>query len=229
MILTKTYTYAIALVIGCVLVYGGIRYYKGRQVAVHVAAADKLDVQQVAAGAEATPHEQTATNLKPTLQANAAAVAQASAVVAHLQHPNSPAGAQQNQPATDPQPVQAPVDLAALDAAKDVLIAALKKANADLTASNDAWEAGDTARQTQVRLLQGEVVQLRAAIAAMPKDLKWAVGPVYGSDHLGDTAKGMAVHRDFSVVRTALEVTKNNYVFANRQAWEGRLSLLIRF
>lgn len=229
--ITKIWAYIAGAVVILLLAYGGCRWWQGRQMAVHVGKADQLEVQQAAAGAEATPHEQTATNLKPTLQANAAAVAQASAVVAHLQHPATPAPRPgPNQPATDPQPVQTPVDLVALDAAKDTLIQALRKANADLAASNAAWEAGDLARQRQVKNLQAEVVQLRLAIAVMPRDLKWAIGPVYGMDHLGNTAIGVGVDRDFfNVMRAGIEVTKNTYAFANRQAWEGRVTLKVKF
>ena len=223
--LAKIRAYLIGAVALALLAYGGFRWWQGRQVAVHIKKADQLEVQQAAAGTQAETHEQTATNLKPTIQANAAAVAQASAVVAHLQHPNPPAGAQPNQPAADPQPVPPTVDLVALDAAKDALIDTLTKANADKDAALAAWEAGDAARQAQVISLQGEVKQLRAAIAAMPKDLKYSVGAVYGSSGQGDLAKGIYVDRDFSIIRAGVEVTRNTYAIANRQGWEGRVRI----
>ena len=121
------------------------------------------------------------------------------------------------------------MDLVALDAAKDALIDTLTKANADKDAALAAWEAGDAARQAQVISLQGEVKQLRAAIAAMPKDLKYSVGAVYGSSGQGDLAKGIYVDRDFSIIRAGVEVTRNTYAIANRQGWEGRVRIGFKF
>ena len=225
----KLIAYAAALLALIVLTVGGYRYWETRQVKKDLKVADQLQVQQVAQGAEATVHEQEAINLKPTIQSDNAAVTQASAAVAHLQHPNPPAGAQPNQPAADPQPVPPTVDLVALDAAKDALIDTLTKANADKDAALAAWEAGDAARQAQVISLQGEVKQLRAAIAAMPKDLKYSVGAVYGSSGQGDLAKGIYVDRDFSIIRAGVEVTRNTYAIANRQGWEGRVRIGFKF
>lgn len=217
---------AAALAIGA---YAGFRWYQGRQVAVHVKAADKLEVQQAAAGTQAVTHEQAAATLIPTIQADDFRIASDRQRLAKLQHPAPGLPSGPNQPAPAAQPVPAPVDLAPLDVAKDQLIADLNTANANLKAALAEMTAGDLARQAQVKDLQGEVAQLRAALAAMPKDLKWAAGPVYGVNNLGDTAKGVGVDRDFSVIRTGIEVTRNTYAIANRIGWEGRLSLKVRW
>lgn len=62
-----------------------------------------------------------------------------------------------------------------------------------------------------------------------PKILKWAAGAVYGTTAWGDTAKGAFVDRDFAFLRTGLELTKNSYSMANRQGWEMRAKVGLRF
>jgi hypothetical protein len=62
-----------------------------------------------------------------------------------------------------------------------------------------------------------------------PRLLKWAAGVVYGSTAWGDTAKGVFLDRDFAFLRTGAELTRNSYAMANRQGWEIRARLGIRF
>lgn len=62
-----------------------------------------------------------------------------------------------------------------------------------------------------------------------PRPLKWAAGVVYGSTAWGDTAKGVFLDRDFAFLRTGAELTRNSYATANRQGWEIRARLGIRF
>ena len=45
-----------------------------------------------------------------------------------------------------------------------------------------AFAAGDAERQAQVKDLQGEVLQLRAAIASTPRELHWGVSVTGGTN-----------------------------------------------
>ena len=65
--------------------------------------------------------------------------------------------------------------------------------------------------------------------APEPKTLKWAAGAVYGTTAWGDTAKGVFIDRDFALLRTGAELTRNSYALANRQGWELRARFGIRF
>lgn len=222
----------LGLVIAAVLVIGafaGYRWLKGRQVAVHLKAADQLDVQQAAAGTQAVTHEQAAAAIAPVLRSDDSRVAQDRTALAKLQHPAYVPAPGSHDPAPHSGPVPPTVDLAAMDAVKDRLITDLTKQVTDLKAANAELTAADQARQAQVTDLQAENKQLRAAIAAEPKPLKWATGAVYGTTNLGDTSRGVFVDRDLSVLRTGVEIVKNTYAAANRQAWEVRVHLGIRF
>lgn len=77
-------------------------------------------------------------------------------------------------------------------------------------------------------VLRGMDIPVRAP-PAPPKVLKWAAGAVYGSTACGDTAKGAFIDRDFAFIRTGAEVTQNTYSNLNRQGWEFRAKLGIRF
>ncbi len=62
-----------------------------------------------------------------------------------------------------------------------------------------------------------------------PKVLRRAAGLVYGTTAYGDTAKGAFYDHDFSFLRTGAELTRNTYPNLNRQGWELRAKLGIRF
>lgn len=62
-----------------------------------------------------------------------------------------------------------------------------------------------------------------------PRELKWAVGAVYGGTAWGDKAVGAFLDRDFAFLRTGAELTKNTYALQARQGWEIRARLGIRF
>lgn len=72
-------------------------------------------------------------------------------------------------------------------------------------------------------------VDVPAPTQAAPRTLKWAAGGVWGTTAWGDEAKGIFVDRDFEVLRTGVEVTRNTYALANRQAWEVRCKIGIRW
>ena len=178
--------------------------------------ANQLEQSQTTHGTEATVHEQEAQALTPALQQDAATDAGDDAAVerdrAALQkfgarpRPVGPAA-----PADPAQPVSAPVDMAALDAVKDQLIADLtkdltdtKKALVDTRAQATAYAAGDQARQAQVQDLQGEVGQLRAIIAARPTVRTWTVGAVYGTNQ----TVGGYISKDLGLVQVGVNVVR---------------------
>ncbi len=168
---------------------GGMRWFQAHQAAAHLQKADQLDTSQAQHGTQAVTHEQAAQALNPVLQeddatdaGDDAAVDRSRAKVERLRasHPG-PDPAPGSGPHA-PEPVQAPVELAALDGAKDQLISDLtkdltdtKKALADTRVQAAAFAAGDIERQAQVKDLQGEVLQLRAVIASTPRELHWGV------------------------------------------------------
>jgi hypothetical protein len=61
------------------------------------------------------------------------------------------------------------------------------------------------------------------------KELKWAMGAVYGTTAWGDKAIGAFLDRDFAFLRTGAELTKNTYANAARPGWEFRAKFGIRF
>src|ERR1035437_5398350 len=61
------------------------------------------------------------------------------------------------------------------------------------------------------------------------KLLKRAAGVVYGTTAYGDISKGAFYDHDFGFIRTGAEITQNTYSSLNRQGWELRAKLGIRF
>jgi FtsZ-binding cell division protein ZapB len=194
---------ALVVVVGA---YSGWRAIRTHQAAVHLKKADQLDTTQATHGAKAETHEQEAQALTPTLQEDDAAVARARAAVDRLAVLHSGSAAHSTAPAGDatPQPVHAPVVVAPLDAAKDVLISALTKDVADLKAANASLAQADQERQAQVKDLKAEVVQLRASIAARPPELRWAVLGIYGTNQ----SAGASVEYDRGAFRAGLDVVR---------------------
>jgi len=202
----------------CAICFGGWRWFEARQAAAHLQKADQLETSQAQHGTQAVTHEQAAQALNPILQADDAtdtgddaAVARSRAAVERLRTPRPGPDPAPGSGPHAPEPVQAPVELAALDAAKDQLISDLskdladtKKALADTRAQAAAYAAGDQERQAQVKDLQGEVLQLRAAIASRPKDLHWAANAIYGTNQ----TIGAGVEYDVSIVRLGVSVVR---------------------
>lgn len=62
-----------------------------------------------------------------------------------------------------------------------------------------------------------------------PRELKWAAGAVVGQTSTGDKSIGAIMTRDVSFLRFGAEITKNTYALPQRIAWEGRVSVMIRF
>lgn len=200
------------------VIFGTGAYLHHRQEAARLQKAQQLDQSQATHGQEAITHEQAAQALTPVLgqdtttdASDDAQVAQDRAALARLRaaHPRpDPAPV----PGADaPQPVSAPVELAAVDAATEKLVSDLtqevadrKKHEADLQLALDAMTAGDQARQAQVKDLQGEVGQLRAIIAARPTVRTMTVGAVYGTNQ----TVGGYFSKDLGPVQIGVELVR---------------------
>ena len=159
-----------------ILGFAGVATYscvKGRQVAVHVQQADQDHTAAASSAAQGAAHDQEAATEAPQIQNDAVTVAQLRAEVARLRTPHAPAPEPPAAPGLPaPEPVAPPVDLAAVVAKQDLLIAAQDKQIGDqaeqihtLTLARDSWRlsAQDSA---------AEAVQLRSALAAKEGVLK---------------------------------------------------------
>ncbi|WP_306600746.1 hypothetical protein [Geothrix sp. 21YS21S-2] len=185
-----------------------------RDLANHEQQADQHHVAGNAAGSSSAQHEGAAQgheaathDLDPVIHDDDAQVDQAQGAVNHLASPGGASGpGQQAGP-----PLQDPVEHAALDAAKDRLIDALKTDLADTKAQNLHLVQANLERQAQagdlkvqVGELQGEVRELRAALAAQPRERKWGVTAIYGSN----STAGAGVSRDFGPMRVGIDVVR---------------------
>ncbi len=65
--------------------------------------------------------------------------------------------------------------------------------------------------------------------ASVPRELKWAVGGLYGSKSEGGQTLGVFVDRDFAFLRTGVEITRERYTASSMNGWEIRGRLGIRF
>ena len=208
-----------ALVASILLAYGAVRWLEHQESAKHIQEANHLDISQANHGTQEMTHEQEAKALTPVIHADEAqdqdddaAVARDRATVGRLRavHPGpDPAPAPRKD---DPQPISPPLVMAPLDAAKDKLIDDLtkdlddtKKSLADTQAQANALATANLERQAQVKDLQGEVAQLRAAIASRPSDLHWALSGIYGSSQ----TIGAGLEYDVSVVRVGIDVVRH--------------------
>lgn|GEM_PF-6732364 len=206
MIPVRAYLAYAALGILALAGFGGWRAYQAHQAALHLQKANQLETSQASHGAKAETHEQIAEEAQARIPADDAAVAAARAALARvaLHQPRPDVHPADTLPGTPAHPDPAPVVLAPMDAAKDTLIEALTKEVADLKTANAALAQGDQERQAQVKDLQAEVLQLRASIAARPRDLHWSASVIYGTNQ----AVGAGVGRDWGVVHAGLDVIR---------------------
>ena len=201
----KTRIYCIAalwaLLVGGVV---GVSLWRGHQIRVaqaHIVKADTLETTQASHGAQAEVHEQQAEILIPVIQSDDDAVRVAAGEVARLR---KEAAARANLSQIPAIPVSSPVALAPLDAAKDRLIDAQGKEIVDLKVQNAELLAGDLARIDQVKALQSEVLELRASIAARPRDQKWSATAIYGTNQ----TVGGGIDYRWGIVRAGIDVVR---------------------
>ena len=65
--------------------------------------------------------------------------------------------------------------------------------------------------------------------ASAPRELKWAIGGLYGTKSEGGQTLGVFVDHDFAFLRTGAEVTRERYPSSSMNGWEIRARLGIRF
>ena len=175
-------------------------------------AAGQVAAKDEAAGVADVTHAQSAaaqvTRDDTTQAGDDAAVAQDETELAHAPAGPVPPPAD---PKGDPQPVDVPLE-SPREAAKDRLIADLTKDLADTkTALRDRdaeikdQAAAIAAFRSDAEAKGQQVVALKAALSARPKDLNWAAGAVYGTDG----TIGAYVTRDLGFVQVGLDVVRH--------------------
>ena len=144
------------------------------QVAAHVQQADQHHEVAVTSAAQGVIHDQEAQAQAPQIQSDASEVARLRAEVARLRHPVPAPPSASDVP--EAQPLAPPVDLTAVVAKQDLLIAAQDKQIQDqagqiktLSLARDSWRL--SAQESAA-----EVLQLRSALAAqqgVAKSQRW--------------------------------------------------------
>lgn len=123
--------------------------------------------------------------------------------------------------ADTPQLVSPSVDLAPLVSSQDDLIHAQDRKIEASEHAGSEWKAvAMTARE--------QADALRKSIDSAPRHRLWSAGIVIGASAWGDSAKGVYLERDFSVVRAGVDLTRNTYAQA-RLGWEVRLRAGVTF
>ena len=182
---------AICLAVG----FEGRTWFGKREVSAHEQKAAQVEAVATQDHAQGVAHDQEAAQRVPVLAADDAEVQRLEA-----EQPAPPAPPASNLPGSD---VVGPAPVVLADP-KDLLLAALKQDLADTKAQLDTVTLARDAYKAEAAAKTQEIVQLRGAIAAAPKDLHWAAGPVYGTNQ----ALGAGVEYDLGPFRAEVDVVR---------------------
>ena len=191
-----------AIVLACVAVLAlAFGFALGRglghaQVAAAVKAADRQEAIATTDHAQGVQHDQEASNRAPVLAAD-------DAEVERLEKLADPAPDPAPAPALPGSEVVGPPPVVVVDA-EHLLVAALKKDLADTKDQLATVSLARDAYRSEAYARAQECTQLRAALAAVPRELRWSAGGVYGTAQ----TLGGYVERDLGPFRVGLDIVR---------------------